>query len=334
MTARIARIRPKPAIIGVLRSRYAVSLFLPVLALLLLLYFGWQNPRILSSRNLANILVQTSYLSMFAMAQAIVILVRGFDLSLGTCVSMVSVVATLVMTSMAPHAGDLAAVTCGLLAAISAGAAVGLFNGAISAGFAVSSFVVSLGTLNICFGIASTISGGRPVTRLPDLFNSIFYDIKILSQPISLYIIMAIALFVHFVLTGTVFGRSLYLIGGNPRAAHVAGIPVRRFTILAFTCASVLTAFGALMLTARTGSGEPSLGGNLLLQSISAAAIGGVSLRGGIGGVPQAIIGALLITVLSNGMNLTRVDGNVQQVVLGSATIAFIALHLRLSQRR
>jgi ribose transport system permease protein len=124
-----------------------------------------------------------------------------------------------------------------------------------------------------------------------------------------------------FVLKATRFGRSLYIIGGNPRAAKAAGIRLVPVLTLAYTVCGILAGIGALLLTARTGSGEPNLGGNLTLESIAAAVVGGVRLTGGEGGVGSAVLGAIFITVLSNGMNLLQVDGYIQQICLGAIII-------------
>lgn len=315
--------------------RLVSALLVPVLTVIMLISFALVVPRILWPRNLMNVALQTSYLAVFATAQTLVIVARGFDLSLGTCVSMVSVIAAVVMVAVAGPNGDavIAAVIVGVVTAVASGALVGLFNGAVSAGFGVNPFIVTLGTLNICYGIASTISGGRPVFDIPYALSIIFYNGSVLGIPVPILIAAAACLGAHFLLDRTVIGRSLYLIGGNPRAAVVAGIPVRRYLVFAYMFASTLAALGSLMLTARTGSGEPALGGNLLLQSIAAAVIGGVSLRGGIGTVRQAVLGALFITILSNGMNLARIDGYVQEVVLGIFVVAAVFLDALLSRR-
>jgi len=136
------------------------------------------------------------------------------------------------------------------------------------------------------------------------------------------------------ILNRTVFGRNLYIIGANPRAAFVAGMSTRFWLMMAYVMASALVAFGAIMLTARVGTGAPTLGGGLMIQSIVAAVIGGVSLRGGRGGIKHAFLGALTVTVLSNGMNLSRIDGYIQMIVLGTIVILAVALEMRRSGAR
>jgi len=296
---------------------------LPLLMIVMELSVYAFEPRVLSLRNVVNVLNQSSYLFVFACAQMVVILTRGFDLSLGAEVSTVSVASALAMTGLAKTGSpDAVVVAAGLAAGLGVGALVGLFNGAFVSGLAINPFIVTLGSLNICLGLSTTISGGSPVFNVPDVFSRLFYNgvlIPGVSIPITTAIVIAVAL--YFLLNHTTFGRSLYIIGNNPRAARVAGLPSRRFLFMAYLVCSLLAAFGGLMLTARTGSGEPNLGGSLMLESIAAAVIGGVSLQGGVGGVGAVVFGALFVTMLSNSMDLLEVGGYIQQILLGCVII-------------
>jgi ribose transport system permease protein len=296
-----------------------------ILVLATLLGFALVDQNVLTARNLRNILIQTSYTTIFACAQMFVILVRGFDLSLGAGVSLISVVVALVTTAVLGDGSAGLAVAAGIGAALAAGFALGLFNGACTAWLGVNPFVVTLGSMNIAFGLASTISGGRPVFGVPDEFSDLFYG-ELAGVPIPILIAAAVCLVSHWLLSSTVYGRSVYLIGTNERAAYVAGVPTRRFLVTTYVIASLLVALGAMMLTARTGSGEPSLGASLLLPSIAAAVIGGLSLQGGSGGVINALLGALFISVLSNGMNLIEVNGYLQDIVLGLVILGVLYL--------
>jgi len=301
---------------------------LPLLMIVMELSVYAFEPRVLSLRNVVNVLNQSSYLFVFACAQMVVILTRGFDLSLGAAVSTVSVASALAMTGLAKTGSpDAVVVAAGLAAGLGVGALVGLFNGGFVSGLAINPFVVTLGSLNICLGLSTTISGGSPVFNVPDVFSRLFYNgvlIPGVSIPITIAIVIAVAL--YFLLNHTTFGRSLYIIGNNPRAALVAGLPSRRFLLMAYLVCSLLAAFGGLMLTARTGSGEPNLGGSLMLESIAAAVIGGVSLQGGVGGVGAVVFGALFVTMLSNSMDLLEVGGYIQQILLGCVIILAIFL--------
>jgi ribose transport system permease protein len=308
---------------------------LPLLMVVMELSVYAFEPRALSLRNIVNVLNQSSYLFIFASAQMMVILTRGFDLSLGAAVSSVSVASALAMTALAKAGSpDAVVVAAGLVAGLGFGALVGLFNGAFVAGLEINPFVVTLGSLNICLGVSTTISGGSPVFNVPDVFSRLFYNgvlIPGVSIPITIAVLIGLAL--YFLLNHTTFGRALYIIGNNPRAARVAGLPGRGYLLTAYIACSLLAAFGALMLTARTGSGEPNLGGSLMLESIAAAVIGGVSLQGGVGGVGAVVFGALFVTMLSNSMDLLEVGGYIQQILLGCVIILAIFLD-RLRQAR
>ncbi len=300
---------------------------LPIALVVLFLAFAIADSRVLSPANLLNIAQQTSYVALFAMAQAVVIITRGFDLSLGPAVSMVSVGAAVAMTAAVANDSDpVLVLLIGLGAGIALGAATGLFNGVVIALLGVSPFVATLGSYNITIGIATTLSAGKPVQGMPELFSTLLYRGHVFGVPAAIVIAVIVGLILHFALTRTVFGRSLYIVGTNPRAAAVAGIPVKRILVCVYVLCSSLAALGALMLTARTGSGEPNLGGSLSLQAIAAAVVGGTSLAGGRGGAGTAVLGALFVTILSNGMNLTRIDGYVQMVVLGAIVIIGVVL--------
>ncbi len=308
--------------------RWGFILLLPLLIVGMELAVSLVEPRVLSLRNLVNILVQSSYLLLFASAQMVVILTGGFDLSLGMAVSAVSVATALVTTGLAAAGTPMwLVVVAGIAVGLGFGLLVGLFNGLFVSWLGINPFVVTLGSLNICYGLATTMSGGRPVFNVPDAFSGLLYDGNFIPEiPIPIILAAVVSLLLYFLLDHTVFGRSLYLIGNNPRAAHLAGLPSKRYLTAAYVICALLAAFGSLMLTARTGSGEPNLGGSLMLESIAAAVIGGVSLQGGVGGIIPVILGTLFVTMLSNAMDLLEVGGYVQQMLLGCVIIGAIFL--------
>ena len=309
-------------------TRWGFALLLPLLIVAMELAVSLIEPRVLSLRNIINILVQSSYLLLFASAQMVVILTGGFDLSLGMAVSVISVATALATTGLAAAGAPAWLIlVAGLAVGLGVGMLVGIFNGLFVSWVGINPFVVTLGGLNICYGLATTISGGRPVFNVPDAFTRPLYEGTFIpGVPIPVTLAIVVAVFLYFLLDRTVFGRALYLIGNNPRAAYLAGLPSKRYLFLAYVTCSLLAAFGSLMLTARTGSGEPNLGGSLMLESIAAAVIGGVSLQGGVGGIIPAILGSVFVTMLSNAMDLLEVGGYVQQILLGCVIIAAIFL--------
>lgn len=297
---------------------------LPIAILVTLALFGMVEPRVLSFGNFRNIALQASYLAIFAMAQTMVLLTRGFDLSLGFTVSLVSVVASMAMVAMG--GGD-ASILYGVGAAVLVAGGIGLANGLLIAGIGINPLVTTLGMANIVLALASTISGGFPVTGLPKGLTAEFAQGSMLSIPVPIWAAGLVFLLLFLTLKATRFGRSLYIVGANPRAAVAAGIRTVPVLVLAYTLCALLAALGALLLTARTGSGEPNLGGNLTLEAIAAAVVGGVRLSGGEGGVGAAVLGALFVTVLSNGMNLVQIDGYLQQICLGVIIIVSLIVN-------
>jgi ribose transport system permease protein len=308
------------------------QLVLLILMVTMEVVFALIEPRIASRGNLLNVMQQASYLVIFSVAQTLVILTRGFDLSLGTTVSAAGVSSALVLVA---YGADPAwwVLVLGIAAGLAFGLAVGLFNGLLVAAVGVNPFIATLASLNICLGLATTISSGKPVFGVPDSFSDLLADDHIFGVRVTFAIAACVMLFAWFGLTRTVFGRAVYIIGSNPRAATVAGLPARLVLGGTYVVCSLLAALGALMLIARTGSGEPNLGGSLMLQSIAAAVIGGASLRGGSGGAGSALLGALFVTMLSNGMDMLRISGYVQLITLGVVVIAATALDFLRGQR-
>ena len=299
------------------------SSIMPLIIASLALIFGTLEPRFFSLQNFGNILIQSSFLIVLAVAQMFALIVRGFDLSMGQVISMISVASALTMAHLVSVMPDapVMAVMIGLFFGLSIGLVAGLINGFNIAILGVHPFVATLGMLGISQGIASTISRGFPVFGVPDVLAKTFLHSDFLGVPIPIAMTILVCAVAAIVLNRSVFGRMLYLVGSNPRAADAAGIPTKRVLVGAFVSCSLVTAIAALMLTARTGSGEPLMGGGLMLQAIAAAVIGGVSLRGGEGKVMHCVIGGVFITMLSNGMNMVRVEGYFQMIVLGVVVI-------------
>lgn len=306
--------------------RIASRGLLPLLLVLVCVFFAYSQPLFIAPRNISNILTQSSYLVMLAAAQMIVLIVRGFDLSMGTLLSATSVGIGLLMSGMLKADPDAIGLStaAAILLAIGFGIVAGLVNGACVVFLKVNPFVVTLGTQGVAASFAATVSGGFPVFGLPVEFTDIFSRAAVSGVPVGVIAAVIVLALVHFILNRTTFGRGIYLYGSNPRAAEVAGLPTRRYVLCAYVLCSVFIAVVALLLTARTGSGEPNIGGGLMLQSIAAAVIGGVSLRGGQGSIWHCVLGGIFLTVLSNGMDLLQVDSFLQMVILGIIFIAAV----------
>ncbi len=307
--------------VGLLTRMLTLVGILPILMILLVIVFGLLQPRFLAGQNLYTVGIQSVYLVIVAVAQMVVLLTGGFDLSVGSSIALTSIVTASVVAS---SSGDAGGITAASLAGIGTGTLIGAVNGTVIALFSVSPFIVTLAMLSIASGAALILSGGVPVFNLPSGFAGTLAKGTVAGVPVPWIITALIILLVYVLLSWTRFGRYLYAVGGNPDAAHLSGVPVRRCLFLAYTLAGVLTGMAGVLLTARVGSGEPNLGATVPLESIAAAVLGGVSLRGGEGTLLGAVLGAVFLVFLRNGMDLVRISSYVQMVVTGVLLIVAI----------
>jgi ribose transport system permease protein len=295
---------------------------------MLLFYIGFSiaEPNFRSAENLFNILNQSSYLTMLAAAQLMVLITRGFDLSVGTVIGLISVASSLVMVATIKINPDavILSILSGWFVGLAIGFVVGLLNGVVVAYLRVSPFMATLGMMGIGLGFASTISGGFPVFDIPDAFANLFSRLELIGVPIPIIICAFVLAVLYFLLNRTIFGRTLYVLGGNENAAYVAGMNTKLHLTGAYVTCSLIVSVVALMLTARTGSGEPRLGVAMMFDSLTAAIIGGVSLGGGQGRILHCIYGSILVTLLSNGMNMVRVNSYIQMMMIGIILITAV----------
>ncbi len=303
--------------------------FLPVLLVLVVVGMSLASPQFYGPMNVLNILRNTSLLTIVALGQAMVVIAGGFDLSVGAVVALSSVVAAKVMgfVAAALPGADAAIIGLGVCAGLGAGLAVGLLNGFCVAKLRVSGFVVTLGTMSAATGVALMITSGIPVYGMPDGFVKGFGRALVLGLPTAVYAALALLAAMVFVQRRTLFGRYVYAIGGNADAATVSGVSIRRHVVGTYALSGTLAAVVGLLYTGLVGSGQASFGGDrMMLQSIAAAVIGGVSLRGGVGRVEMVALAALFLTILGNALNLLHVDARLQPVFLGAIMVAAVAI--------
>ncbi len=309
---------------------------LPLLLFLSVAFMAVFEQKFFGLNNLFNVLRSTSFLAIVAAGQMLVLIVAGFDLSVGAVIALTSTVMAKSMAALGVMFPEQNAIIIplGVLCGLGCGLFIGLINGLCVAYLRVSPFMVTLGTLSIATGLALLLTQGIPVYGMPDGFVTDFGRALWFGLPTTVYIALVIILLVWFVQTRTRLGRYLYAVGGNLQAAIVSGVPARRNVILAYVLCSMLASTAAVLMTARLGSGQASMGGNsMMLQSIAAAVIAGVSLRGGVGRVELVALGALFLSILTNAMNLLRVDSKMQVVILGIVLVAAAALE-ELARRR
>jgi len=302
---------------------------IPVVVAAFVILFGSLEPSFLSGDNLFNLARQSSYLILICVAQFIVLLTGGIDLSVGSSVSLVSVVCATVMKMTAAAYPELEglAVAAGVFAGVGSGVLVGLANGVGVAYFNVTPFVMTLGTLSMALGLALFISGGYSIAGLPSLFGDIFAYQSIRGIPVPIIYAAGVVLIAYVLLSWTHAGRYIYAVGSNLQAARLSGIRTKPLLVLSYAVAGLIVGFAAVLMTARTESGEANLGGaDMVLRSVAGCIIGGVALTGGKGRLRNVVLGAVFITLLLNGMNLLRINSYLQTFVMGAVLVLAIAL--------
>jgi ribose transport system permease protein len=307
---------------------------LPILFVLLVALLAALEPHFLAPANLANVLRSSAYLVIAGAGQMLVLIVGGFDLSVGAVIALTSVAAAGTMAwlpGVGVH-GALAVSVLGALAGLLCGLGVGLINGACVAWLRVPPFMATLGTLSAAQGLALLLTNGIPVYGMPAEFVAGVGRANLLGLPVACYAAAAVVLALVFVQSRTVLGRALFAVGGNAQAARVSGVPVNAVLVTAYALCSLLASLAGLLLTAQIGSGQATTGESLTLESIAAGVIAGVSLRGGVGRVELVALGAVFLLTLTNAMDLLHVDSKLQLIALGFVLVAAVALE-RLGER-
>jgi ribose/xylose/arabinose/galactoside ABC-type transport system permease subunit len=301
------------------RAQYLVArngTLLGVVALVIV--FTMLNERFLSWRNATIIGQAIAELGVIAIPLALLVIAGSVDLSVGSIASLAAMIGGKIMVS-----------TGSLWAGVAAGLGFGLLAGGIN-GFLVSylnlnSIVVTLGFLAVWGGLALYISEGQTVAGLPESFTDLA-SIKIAGVPIQIFILIAAVILGWVALNKLPYGRRLYAVGGNQRAAFLMGISIRRVRFLMFVGVGVAAAFGGLMLMAKLNAATPQSGQGLELDALTVVLLGGVAFAGGMGRISGVVAGLLFVGVLQNGLVVTGTSEFLQQVFLGLTLIAAVAL--------
>ncbi|WP_458414274.1 ABC transporter permease subunit [Schinkia sp. CFF1] len=287
---------------------------------LLIVVLAILSPNFLSLNNILNVLRQVSINALIAFGMTFVILTGGIDLSVGSILALsAALTAGFISGGMDPILG----MVIGLLA----GALMGAFNGLIITKGKVAPFIATLATMTIFRGLTLVYTDGKPITGLSDSASFVlmgrgyFFGIPV---PVIWMLLSFFVLF--FILKKTTFGRRVYAIGGNEEAAILSGIKANRVKIWVYLITGLLSALAGIILTSRLNSAQPTAGAAYELDAIAAVVLGGTSLSGGRGWIFGTIIGALIIGVLNNGLNLLNVSSFYQQVVKGGVILLAVLL--------
>jgi ribose/xylose/arabinose/galactoside ABC-type transport system permease subunit len=295
--------------------RPLVSLALCVLVLAVLAMYA---PSFFKLNNFINILVQASTLAVMAVGMAVVMIGGGIDLSLPFNAALSAVLGAMYMRATGDPIG-------GPLVMIGSALAIGVFNGVAVGYLRMIPFVVTLAMMTVTNGAAVWLTNSISIADIPAAFVDPFFS-RYLGIPLSVYVALVVSILAYVLMSMTIYGRWLYAVGINVKAARVARIPGKRVIAVSYAFAGLIAGIAAIMLTGRLASASSNLASpTLVLDVVSACVVGGISIYGGAGKVYGAIFGALFMTLLSNALNAAEVTVYVNQMIRGAIIVAFIA---------
>ena len=296
------------------------QLALPLILALLMVVFAVASPYFLTPQNLLNVLIASTTIGILAVGAAFVIGAGGIDMSVGAIMAFTASVGCVLALNLG---GPAMIAVCGV-----AGLLVGLANGTLAATTLLPPFIITLATMSIARGIGFILTDGKPVYGLPDEIVFIGQgNVAGIPMPIILFALVAVA--GHILLTQTAFGRYVTAYGDNPAALTVSGVNIPRFKLMLYGFSALTAVLASLVFMGRLNNADPSAGMGYELTAITAAIMGGASLSGGRTSVVGAVIGALIMGVLQNGLNLLAIPSFYQYVVTGIALLVAVSLQPR-----
>jgi len=318
MTVQVARADArisKSELMGLSPDRMFVVVSRIVALTLIVVTLSILSPYFLTWSNLINVLRHAAPLFLLSAGLTLVVLTAGIDLSVGAVLGLSGCIAASLITGGYP--------VLGIAAGLGAGLACGLANGALVAYAGVPSFIATYGMMWIANGLSYVFMQGEVIYGLPSEFRVIGAGF-VGPIPVPVLIMVGVLIALHILLHRTPLGRGIYAIGGNPVAARLSGMPVKRRLMLVYAVSGLMASFAAIVVVARTNAADVSLGEEQLLPALAAVCLGGTSLFGGVGGVAGTAVGALILALVLNGMNLLGVATFWQAGVLGFIILASV----------
>ncbi len=288
--------------------------------IVLLVLFGAMtllSNEFLTADNMANLARQVAVFGIIAVGQLLIILTAGIDLSVGSVLGLTGCITAELLVTGVP-------IPIAIGGGLAAGAAIGVFNGALIAYGKLPPFIVTLGMLGIARGAVLVLTDASTVQPLPEAFGDIANG-NFLHLPNLLWLFALVVVATAFVLRRTVFGRYIYAVGSNPESARLAGVPVTKVLVSVYAIGGLLAAVGGVLFMSRLNAGIPTGGTGYELNAIAACVIGGASLFGAKGGAYGAAAGALIVGTLNNGGNLLNVNSFYLQIIIGALILIAVA---------
>jgi len=287
------------------------------------------KPQFVPGYNIIAILMRVSGYAPIGFGESVVILTAGIDLSVGSIVGLSGVVAAVTLGDHMGAGWAAIAVVTGILA----GTVIGVLNGVLVAFLALPSFVATLGTLSIALGLGYVISSGLQISITNDPFLNITGN-EYFGVPIPIYVMFAVFFMLWLILARTKFGRNVYAVGGNIRAAFVAGIPIRAVLLITYTISGTLAGIAGVLLASQVTAGIAATGSGYELMAIAAPVIGGISLAGGRGSLLGALFGVILLGTIDNGMTILNVSPFYQHIIRGTIIVVAVLLDTIANRRK
>jgi ribose transport system permease protein len=288
---------------------------------------SYRWPTFLLANNLRNVANQISVIAIVAIGMTMVIITSGIDLSVGSLIALSAVVAAWLVAKLGGESTPAGMMLLGSLGGILLCGAVGAFSGFVITRFRIPPFIATLAMMQVAAGLAYIISQGKPIYQLPERFVTLGRGAEpLLGIPYAVLLMALLYVVAHIIMSRTTFGRYVYAVGGNVEASRLAGIRVRAVLFSVYTLCGVLAGLGGVLMASQLKSGAPTYGLTYELYVIAAVVVGGTSLSGGEGRIFGTLIGAFIIAVIQNGMNLTNVESYTQKVVLGLVILGAVLL--------
>jgi len=306
----------------------------PVIGLLVVCLAGWAlNPDFASIDNAMNVLTRTAFIGIIAVGMCFVIISGGIDLSVGSMAALIAGCMILLMNWLAASGlSPLACVLVGMVFALVLGSLFGLAHGLLITRGGIEPFIVTLGTLGIFRAYLTYFADGGAITlanNLADTYAPVYYA-SALGVPVPVWVFVAVALAGVLLLDRTAFGRYVKAIGSNEQVARYAAVEVDRVKVLTYVLLGLCVGVATLLYVPRLGSASPTTGLLWELEAIAAVIVGGTALRGGAGSVGGTVVGAVLLSVIGNILNLT----NIISVYLNAAVQGFVIIAVAFTQRK
>ena len=282
-------------------------------------------PVFLKRENLLGIVDRIVVIAVIAIGMTMVILTAGIDLSVGSLLAFSGVIGALVMKQLGGLEAPAGAVLLGFLAGIASCGAVGALSGTVIAWFKVPPFIVTLGVMLMARGLAFMITGGFSIYQVPDAMPWLGQG-RTLGVPNTVILLVVLYSLAHVFMSHTRLGRHIYAVGDNDEAARLSGVPVGRVLVFVYVMSALTAGLGGCIQASQINTGTPNMGMMYELYVIAAVVVGGTSLSGGSGRILGTLIGAFVISVIQNGMNLLGLESYTQQVVLGGVILGAVLL--------